>query len=750
MPRYAQVIISFATVSEIDRFFTYKIEDHLVDCVAVGSRVKVPFGRGSHYQVGYVIEISDVAPESNYVVKSIEGVVESEPLLNEEQLAIAQFLTKYYGTTFAAAIDVILPPGVTQKPFVYKPTITEYIELNMEPEALDAYIQQNTHKKPFKDRGTVLKYLLQNGQAKQQELMEKLQISASPITTLIKNGVLKKVQYEQINRKDCIRLDLFKTLNSEQSIAKDKIVNAINHRDYRGFLLEGVTGSGKTEVFLHAIRAVIEQGGQAIVLVPEIALTPQTLDRFKERFGNQVALSHSRMSSKERQNLYMQAKKGIINIIIGPRSAIFMPFKNVKLIVIDEEHEGTYKSEVTPKYSAIEIAKMRMMRSGGVMVLASATPSIESYYLAQIGEYEKLPLKNRIGRALLPNIELVDMRLELKDGNNMPISKKLYTAIQDTLEQNDQVMLLLNRRGHSTFINCRNCGFVLKCKHCDIAMTYHATTRSVECHYCGSKQPIPQVCPSCGSKYIRFFGSGTEKIEEYLMTHFGQYGVGRMDFDTTSGKDGHGKILEAFRSKQINVLVGTQMIAKGHDFPNVTLVGVIAADMSLYMQDFRCDERTFQLLTQVVGRSGRGEKKGKVIIQSYNPEHPVLEMIKYHKQEEFYEQELETRKMMQYPPFTHIFTVLITGKDEKKVVEKAHLLAQYYTYYNKKKLFRVIGPVAAVVSRVADEYRWRILIIGVPRDILLMYGKYCIEQFHKKEDSENVKIQWDIDPMTML
>lgn len=750
MPKYAQVIINFATVSEIDRLFTYKVEDDLIHSVQIGCRVKVPFGRGSNYQIGYVIQIDDLKPESNYAIKSIQGIVDKEPLLSEEQLGIAQFLTKHYGTTFAAAIDVILPPGVTHKPFDYTPPINEYIELNLSYEALEQYIEQNTHKKPFKDREKVLRYLLLNTREKQSVLLEKLQITVSPITTLLKNNLIKKVQYVHTIAQDNIEESLFKTLNIEQSIAKDKIVNAIDNRFYRGFLLEGVTGSGKTEVFLHAIRHVLKQGGQAIVLVPEIALTPQTLGRFKERFGNQVGLTHSRMTPKERQTLYMQAKKGIINVMIGPRSAVFTPFENLKLIVVDEEHESTYKSEVTPKYSAIEVAKMRMQKNDGVIILASATPSIESYYLAELGEYEKLPLKNRIGKAILPDIEMVDMRLELKEGNNMPISKKLYSAVQDTLEQNDQVMLLLNRRGHSTFINCRSCGFVVKCEHCDIAMTYHSSSRLLECHYCGAKKPIPEVCPSCGSKYIRFFGSGTEKIEEYLKMHFGQYGVGRMDFDTTSGKEGHAKILEAFRNREINILVGTQMIAKGHDFPNVTLVGVIAADMSLYMQDFRCDERTFQLLTQVVGRAGRGEKKGKVIIQSYNPEHPVLEMIKYHKQQEFYENELETRKMMQYPPYTHIFTVLITGKDERLVIEKAHLLMQYYLYYNKKKLFRVIGPVSAVISKVADEYRWRILIIGVPRDILLMYGKYCINQFHKKEDAQNIKIQWDIDPMTML
>ncbi|MGL4737325.1 MAG: replication restart helicase PriA, partial [Cellulosilyticaceae bacterium] len=499
-----------------------------------------------------------------------------------------------------------------------------------------------------------------------------------------------------------------------------------------------------------AIKDVLERGGSAIVLVPEIALTKQTLDRFKERFGNRVALTHSRMTPKERQQLYMMAKEGKVQVVIGPRSAVFMPLPNLQLIVVDEEHEQTYKSETMPKYHAVEVAKYRMAQVHGVVLLASATPSMESYYQASVGEIALLKLTQRIGRATMPEVTLVDMREELRLGNNAVISRKLYEEITLTLEEGGQVMLLLNRRGHSTFINCRNCGYVVKCNHCDIAMTYHLYSKSLECHYCGYKAPIPETCPSCGSTHIRFFGNGTEKVEEYLQTHFGAYGVARMDMDTTSGKHGHERVLEAFRRGETNVLVGTQMIAKGHDFPNVTLVGIIAADQSLFMEDFRSEERTFQLLTQTLGRAGRGERAGKVVIQTYNPEHVVLQRVQRFEQDVFYQEELLHRQNMNYPPYTHVFSVVLSGKDERLVAEKIHLLSQYFHYYNRKKLFRQIGPTTAIISKVADDYRWKFLIIGESRETLLMYGQYCLGKFMAREKIDQVRIGWDIDPLTML
>lgn len=748
---YAQIVIDFATVSEIDRLFTYKIGANLLEKVKIGMRVKVPFGRGTQGQIGYIIAIVETLDqEVSYAIKEIWNSVDEEPLLSEEQIKCATFIARYYGCTLAASISAVLPPGLTHKPLNYIKACQEYIVLSQPKAFISQYIEQNLTQKRLTSQRLVLEYCLQYEKVKEAELLKTYEITKSPIRTLLKKGLIKKVQEVCTQSVDAIQTMYFKQLNEEQVLAYNQISAAVASKENHTILLQGVTGSGKTEVFLYAIKDVIEQGGTAIVLVPEIALTRQTLQRFVERFGNRVALTHSRMTPKERQQLYFKAKKGEISIIVGPRSAVFAPLENVKLIVIDEEHESTYKSETVPKYSAIEVAKYRMACAKGVVVLASATPSLESYYLSKQGAIEVVKLEKRVGVATLPKVEIADMRLELQQGNHTVISRILYEAIKNTLEQNNQVMLLLNRRGHSTFVNCRSCGYVVKCKHCDIAMTYHRGIERLECHYCGNSQLPPQVCPSCGSKHIRFFGNGTEKVEEYLKLHFDAYGVGRMDFDTTSGKHGHDTILKAFNNREINVLIGTQMISKGHDFPNVTLVGIIAADQSLYMQDFRCDEKSFQLITQTLGRAGRAEKKGQVIIQTYNPEHPVIGYIKSFKQETFYENELRNRENMQYPPFTHLFSLLVTGKSEQEVITKTHTLTQYYAYYNKKNLFKIIGPASATVGKVADEYRWKLIILGEEREKVLIYGKYCLDKFLKKEASMTLKIQWDIDPIYMI
>ena len=448
----------------------------------------------------------------------------------------------------------------------------------------------------------------------------------------------------------------------------------------------------------------------------------------------------------------MRAKSGEISIVIGPRSAVFMPLPRLKLIVVDEAHDASYKSEVDPKYHAIDVAKQRMAYNQGQVLLATATPSLETYHEVKEGHYDLLKLSSRIGQATLPEVEIIDMRLELANGNNSVISHRLLVAIEETVKVDKQVMLLINRRGHSTFVNCRSCGYVIKCKHCDVSMTYHSSTQSLQCHYCGKSMPVPEICPECDSKRIRFFGNGTEKIEAFINERFSAYGVGRMDTDTTTGKEGHRKILEAFRRKEMHILIGTQMIAKGHDFPEVTLVGILSADASLFMQDFRSNERTYQLLTQTMGRAGRGENKGKVMIQTYNPDHLVMEVIKHNQQNFFYEQELANRKLMSYPPYTHIFSVLITGGDEGEVIRMSHILSQYFRYYSEKgqNHFRVIGPSSAVISKIGDEYRWRLLILGEMRDKLLIYGKYCLNKFYTHEVISGIKVQWDIDPLSMI
>lgn len=747
---YAQVIINFAKTQEIDRLFTYSVPYTLLPKVQIGSRVKVPFGQGNHTQIGYVIHLSSNPPEEHYRIKPIVSLFDEIPVFNEEQIEIAKFLVNYYGCSFAMALEVMLPPGMSKKPYSSFEEAETYITLNIKPKVLKSYIASKAHMKSFNKQRAILMLFLIQASISLEDLKRSNEVSPSSLSTLIKNGILRKEEKLIGFRKDPIHYEYFKKLNLEQTYAKDQLLAAIGANRYEGVLLQGITGSGKTEVFLYAICKVLEEGGSAIVLVPEIALTRQTLMRFKERFGNVVALTHSRMNQTERLRLYEQVRKGQIKVVIGPRSAVFMPMQNLKLIVVDEEHETTYKSETTPKYHAIDVARMRMIRNRGVLILASATPSLESYYEMKRDRLKLIELTQRVGNATLPEIEIVDMRKELKNGNMQIMSHALHEAIERTVRAGNQVMLLLNRRGHSTFVNCRSCGFVVKCKHCDIAMTYHRQSSSLECHYCGLKEPIPSMCPACGSKHIRFFGSGTEKVEEYLNKHFKLYGIGRMDFDTTTGKEGHNKVLEAFQNHEFNILVGTQMIAKGHDFKDVTLVGIIAADQALYIQDFRSEERTYQLITQALGRAGRGDKKGEVVIQTYNPEHFVLEKIKFRQQQAFYEEELKIRKMLGYPPYTHLFSLTVLGRNEKEVIQMVHTLKYYYEYYNKKGLFRIVGPSAAAISRIAGEYRWQLILVGEDREKLLLYGKYCLNKFINRENTGTIKINWDIDPISMF
>lgn len=752
MINYAGIIIEFATVSEIDRPFTYVVPEQLKDKLKIGQRVKVPFGRGSKQHIGYVVELMEFIEPQKYRLKAISEVVDEEALLTMEQLQMIQFIVKYYGTSYAAAIDVVLPPGLKDEPISKAPTHHNVLKLNEDALKVKIYYEANRHKVSFVKQKWIIDYLREhsNIDAKRFEQME--EVSKSSLKTLIQKEIIKVEAKELVWMNDPICYKAFKTLNEDQQAAVDYLEALQEAGVYRTILLQGVTGSGKTEVFLHGIKSVLESGGTALVLVPEIALTSQTLARFEERFGNRVALTHSRMNAKERQRIYMRAKAGELSIIIGPRSAVFMPLPNLKFIVIDEAHDPSYKSEVDPKYHAIDIAKERMQYNKGQVLLATATPSMETYYEVENGAYDLVRLDQRIGGATLPDVEIVDMRLELSNGNNSVLSKKLYLAIEETLKQDKQVMLLINRRGHSTFINCRSCGYVLKCEHCDVSLTYHSSTQTLQCHYCGKTVPVPEVCPECGSRHIRYFGSGTEKVEAFINEHFGEYGIGRMDTDTTTGKEGHRKILDAFRRKEIKVLIGTQMIAKGHDFPEVTLVGILSADASLFMQDFRSNERTYQLLTQAMGRAGRGANKGKVIIQTYNPDHFVMEVVKYNKQAEFYSQELANRKVMGYPPYAHIFSVLVVGTDEGQVIRSIHLLSQYFRYYSEKgqNHFRVIGPSSAVISKIGDEYRWRLLILGDVRDKLLIYGKYCLNKFYAHETINGVKVQWDLNPQAMI
>lgn len=749
--KYAQVLMEFAKTDEIDRTFTYKIPDHLSTELEVGMRVRVPFGRGNRTQEAYVISFTNTTDVPINRIKNIHSIIDDFQVFAPKMLDLAAYMQKRYSCTLAAALDVMLPPGSKGKPIGLDRQKVKYVKLRQSEEEVLAYMEKIKGNKTVQNQYNILKLLLDVKSAPIQHLRQLLQITESSFKTLDKHNITEN--YINIEAyKPAQEFEITETgllLNTEQKEALGILKESFNKGDHETFLLHGITGSGKTEIFLQLIDQMVEEGHEAIVLVPEISLTPQTVNRFRRRFGNKVGITHSKMSPKERMDQWVLAKEGTISIMIGPRSAVFTPFQNLKIIVVDEEHETTYKSETTPKYQTKEVAKRRMEQESGLLLLASATPDLESYYKTTTQAYTLLELTSRVYERPLPSIEFVDMRQELATGNKYVFSDKMHAEIQKTIDKKEQVMLFLNRRGHSTFVSCRSCGYTIKCNHCNITMTYHSRRDTLMCHYCGKHVKSPKTCPSCKSKYIRYFGDGTQKVEEQAKMFFPDARVARMDMDTTSKKNSHEIILNDFNDGKIDILVGTQMIAKGHDFPNVTLVGVMAADNMLFMQDFRASERTFQLLTQVTGRAGRGEKLGNVIIQTYNPDHYCLEIAAQQDYLAFYNEEILLRKQMEYPPFSHIFAVLITSDKEDEVVRWANRLMEYYRFYNKKDDFDLYGPIPAAISKIADIYRWRIIIKSKDRSRLNSYGQYCIAKLKELDKPSTIQIQSDIDPIML-
>lgn len=547
-------------------------------------------------------------------------------------------------------------------------------------------------------------------------------------------------------------------LTRDQQKCVDIIYDDYIKNGFNKFLIHGVTGSGKTEIYLQLIEKIIDMGKQAIVLVPEISLTPQTVERFAGRFRNKVAVLHSRLSYGERYDEWRKIKSGEVQIAVGARSAIFAPFDNLGLIIIDEEHETSYKSSMNPKYNAIEVGEKRCEIEKATLVLGSATPSIETYYKAIEGEYRLLELPNRVNNKKLPKIEVIDMKQELDNGNKSMFSRELYKAIENNLINGKQAILFLNRRGFSTFVSCRKCGFVVKCKECDIALTYHMAQNILKCHYCGYAIKPPVICPNCRSKYIKYFGIGTQKVEEEVKKLFPQARITRMDMDTTSSKGSHEKIFEKMKKGNIDILIGTQMISKGLDFPNVTLVGIIAADITLNIPDFKAAERTFQLLTQVGGRAGRGDFEGRVVLQTYEPEHYSILTAKNHDYISFYNKEILIRKEFDYPPFTDIINIIISGGNEKKVFDAASKIANKIKYEiiketNKLDLTeKIIGPMEAPIYRIKGKFRRQIIIKAESSDTFMIIK--IIDRVNKESDviehNSDLRISTDINPVSII
>lgn len=616
-----------------------------------------------------------------------------------------------------------------------------YVSLTENEELLIAAKEKAEKDKRLAGQLRVLSAISQGESLSVEELKEKAAVTDSPIHTLLQKGIL--VEQRRQEKRDVFQLEDYTPTQpfyptSEQAQALTLLREEEQKAQKRPILLHGVTGSGKTEIYMQLIEHVIMAGKQAIVLVPEISLTPQIMERFISRFGKRVSVTHSRLSLGERLDQWRKARDGEISIIIGPRSALFMPFSNLGVIVMDECHESSYISDVTPKYHIREVARKLSELTGALLVMGSATPDIDSYHRAVTGEFLLLQLKERTKGSHLPEVFVTDMRKELENGNRSAFGLPLQQAIRENLEKGQQTMLFLNRRGYSTFVSCRKCGEALTCPSCNVSYTYHASDKALVCHYCGKEVPVPKTCPSCGSHYIRYFGTGTQKIEEETRRLFPEASVLRMDADTTTGKNGHARILELFGKGKADILIGTQMIAKGHDFPNVTLVGILAADLSLNLGTYQAAETCFQLITQAAGRAGRGELAGRVFIQTYQPENHAIRMAAAQDYEGFYQEEILLRQAMEYPPFSHIFSVLITGEMEQEVILAAQRLGAYMNHYAERAGCTVVGPAPAPLPKFRGEFRWQIFAKGTDADRLKAFVLYTVEQT-KKDVSREIR-----------
>lgn len=589
-------------------------------------------------------------------------------------------------------------------------------------------------------------------------LMTQTQSTLGSVKALEERGYIS-VEEKIVDRLDIsVGIDEYKKikLSHKQRICVNNIYDDFIGGENKTYLLHGVTGSGKTEVYLQLIEKMLELDKQAIVLVPEISLTPQTVDRFVGRFGDNVAVLHSRLSLGERYDEWRKIKSGRVQIAVGARSAVFAPFSDLGIIIIDEEHEDSYKSSRNPKYDTIAVSEKRCEIEGGILLLGSATPSVETYFRAKNGDIELLTLPERANKKELPPIEVVDMKTELENGNKTIFSKKLYDGIVRNLKNKHQTILFLNRRGFSTFVSCRACGFVLKCDSCDISLTYHSGSDNLRCHYCGLSKAVPKTCPECSSTYLKHFGIGTQQIESIVKSEFPNALVSRMDVDTTSKKGSHERILTKFKKGETDILIGTQMIAKGLDFPNVTLVGIIAADTSLNLPDFKASERTFQLLTQVGGRTGRGDLDGEVVLQTYEPNHYSIEMAKDHNYKGFYEQEIKLREAFGYPPFSNIINLVFSSKDEKAVIKLANdtylkLIKEIDEAKKNYDTRKILGPNPSLVYKVKDRFRFQILLKCDDDELIWIkkiIKKICIIDKGKLKTDVNISIS--INPTSIL
>lgn len=746
---YADIIVDI-THEKLDKIFQYRIPKEMEGRLQTGMEVLIPFGRANRETKGYVIGFSEKCNYDPEKIKEITQISQNHIAIEAKLVALAAWMKEHYGGTMIQALKTVLPIKQQEKQKEQR-SIRLLLDRREAKERLSYFLSKNQTA-----RARVVAALLDRPILPYEYVTRQLKVTAAVLRAMEEQGIL------QIEAEVVYRNPVTAKRTKQQSFCYTEAQQAAIHifceeyrRGKRGtYLVYGVTGSGKTEVYMEMIEHVIAEGKQAIVLIPEIALTYQTVMRFYQRFGDRVSIINSRLSKGERYDQMLRAKRGEINVMIGPRSALFTPFERLGLIIIDEEHEGTYKSEQTPRYHARETAITRAAMEGASVVLGSATPSMEAFYKAVTGEFRLLRLPERAKQRAMAHVTVADMRKELEKGNRSIFSDALRSLMEDRLKKKEQIMLFLNRRGYAGFISCRSCGHVVKCPHCDVSLSSHRNGKLV-CHYCGYEQPMVTSCPECGSSHVGGFRAGTQQIEELLLREFPQAKVLRMDMDTTKQKDGHEKILAAFSSGEADILVGTQMIVKGHDFGNVTLVGVLAADLSLYADDYRAGERTFQLLTQAAGRAGRGEKDGEVVIQTYSPEHYSIVAAAKQNYEQFFQEEMTYRALMGYPPASQLMAVLVSCKEEELLETACHYLKAYAETCCKKceragTSVQLIGPASPYVGKVRDTYR-RVIYLKSEQEAVLVFLKDQLEQYIEINSGfQNLWIQFDLNPMSVF
>lgn len=818
MKQYAKVIVRNNSI-HTDNLFTYEIPDFFSENICIGHRILVPFGMYNKPLEAFVFDIVDFIDE-NIKTKKILDLLDEEPIFNKDDINLIIWMKNKYLCTYIDCINLLYPKGYKLNNFkviklkdedykstnknenkileilknnkgkikfekikkipnannlIYKMQKNNIVELKWEYKDhknekkvysisliedrvdIDDYININKIRLGNKQK-EIIEFLKEKKEVDLNEVLENLKITRQSINKLKEKNLIRIEEVDFYRSPEQIYSIEQKeiNLNEEQS----KVVSTINSEMFdenkKPYMIHGVTGSGKTEVYMAIIENALSQGLDGLVLVPEISLTPQTISRFKNKFGDIVGVFHSQLSEGEKHDVYKQVKEGKIRILIGARSALFTPFTSLGVIIIDEFHESAYKSDKNPKFSAIEVAKFIAKKRDISLVLGSATPSIEEYYKAVNGEYKLLEINKRANKKPMPKIEVADMKEELMIGNKSIFSTKLKSEIELAIKNNSQVMLFLNRRGYSNFVSCRKCGYVFTCENCDISLTYHKKSNTGKCHYCGYEKEIPSECPECKSKYIKPFGIGTQKIEEEIKTIFPNLRVLRLDKDTTSRKGSFDRILNSFKNKEADILIGTQMLSKGLDFDNVTLVGILSADMILKFPDFRSSEMTFQLITQVAGRAGRAEKDGKVILQTYDTDHYAIKRATNYDFKGFYEDEIKIRKLFDYAPFNNMVSVVLSGKDNKLVESNSKKMYDSLAYLLRERgindLSFILGPNQCSIGKINQNYRWQILFKDEDIEINLLKGiiKYiCITKREIVFDKD-INISIDINPYSVL